>query len=415
MNLAIVSPEYPPYNNPGGVATFNKNFANLLVDLKHRVVVFCKIGKGTANVYLQKNKVEIVLVEYKFSSKILNFLYFSYFLKAIRAISRHLLPTSIEIFEWNLFSYLALRKYHKIVPIDVAFCTDFSSSGLLGSLLLPKISWIQHVHGPILQFKDFKRKNFDTWMQQLIEKIDLVLLNNKTKIAHSFQLIQDLKKKYMNLDITYIKNFISENKKCVPSRLVNKNTIIYFGRIEKRKGVDELLKAFLGSAQKNKKLKLYLIGEVVDDFGEKNNESIFNVTHAHVQPESVINRVYFIPRIDQPEVLSLLIKTLNGIVVLPARYEPMGFTTIEALLLGQIVVTTKNSENLIEDGVSGFYCRPDCKSIKAVLKKINLLSQKKLFKIKANASTNLYKKFSYTDGKKAYVDLLMKVTPKKLE
>jgi len=406
MNIAIISPEFPSYNNLGGVATFNYNFCKLLLALNHTVYVYCR-QNGSFSSTLELKNVTIVPIEYRFKNKIANFLYSNVFSTAFKSTIRNFLPVSFAIFEWNFFSFLTLQKQKRVIKIDAAFCTDFFSSGFLASNLLSDIRWYQHLHGPVLLFEQFRRQSLDLKVQKFLELVDIKYLNNKKKIAYSKTLIRDIKKIHDIGEISYIKNFIPEKNKIVPSLTTNRDNLVYFGRFEKRKGVDSLVKAFLVLARKNKNVRLFLIGDNIgNEFGEYNNNYLFDYIDLKQIPVDISSRIVCVPRIDNRFFLEKIIRTLNGIVILPARYEPLGFTTVESLLLGQIVVTTRNEDMLIQDGVSGFYCSPSSESILKCVGIITKKSDEELYKIKTNAIGYITKLHRFSTAKAAYKSIL---------
>ena len=68
MKVAIISPEFPPLTNWGGVATFSKNLSILLKENKHDVEIFTH-AKDVSFVK-KEDGIKIHYVPFKTNSKI---------------------------------------------------------------------------------------------------------------------------------------------------------------------------------------------------------------------------------------------------------------------------------------------------------------------------------------------------------
>ena len=118
---------------------------------------------------------------------------------------------------------------------------------------------------------------------------------------------------------------------------------LYFGRIEPRKGVQELVEAF----RELPDCRLTLIGGDVDysPYGRSFRDHCRKRASANVQ---------FLPPISRDELLGRLAAT--DVCIFPSRFENWPNTCIEAMAAGRVVLGSRHGgmSEMIEHGVSGF-------------------------------------------------------------
>lgn len=108
------------------------------------------------------------------------------------------------------------------------------------------------------------------------------------------------------------------------------DTILYLGRLEKRKGVKHLLRAFAELAERNEKVKLVIAGDGAD------REKLEDWVYEHEVP-----RVRFLGAVSEDEKVELLRKA--SVFCSPAIYgESFGIVLLEAMASGVPVVAGDN-------------------------------------------------------------------------
>jgi glycosyltransferase involved in cell wall biosynthesis len=395
MHIALVSPEFPPSTNWGGIATFNYNLVNIIRDLGYTVTIF---SLSDNNFHLEHKNIIFRKIEFKTSNKILNFLYYNLMSLLIRSLLKSIFPETCQIIKWNFFATLEICSYLKqnSSKIDVFYTTDYRSPGLLPRIAFRNTKWIQHIHGPQLLFNRYTRKSLDKKIQRYIELFDFHTFNTNVKrISHSNQIISLMKSIGINLD--YIPPILPDyghdgtenttNKLKIDANPLDLNKLVYFGRVEHRKGVDILLKAYLKLSKKYPKLELHIIGNDSRDFGPNNNLSLTE----HIKPSN--KNIFFYPYISHKNSLERLLYSLNGVIVLPSRFEPFGYTIVESMLNNFVVLTTSNQENLISDSKNGFTCASNEIALVTKLKEILSSDASVLTDIMSEARNSLAKKY----------------------
>lgn len=111
----------------------------------------------------------------------------------------------------------------------------------------------------------------------------------------------------------------------------DKNLILYLGRLEKRKGVKYLIKAFQQLSSKKPEARLVIAGD-----GPESDKLKAYVKEKHIQ------RIEFLGYIDEPTKLKLLSQA--AIFCSPALYgESFGIVLLEAMAAGAVAVAGDNS------------------------------------------------------------------------
>lgn len=138
----------------------------------------------------------------------------------------------------------------------------------------------------------------------------------------------------------------------LPEALRAGDYLLYFGRLERRKGVHILGAALPPVLEAHPTLKAVFVGEDLLYDGRPMADVIRELNPRHA------NRLIFLPRMAQRELFPII----RGarLVVLPSLWENLANTCLEAMQLGRPVVATWGCgfEEVIEDGVSGYLAQP---------------------------------------------------------
>lgn len=138
----------------------------------------------------------------------------------------------------------------------------------------------------------------------------------------------------------------------LPEALQGHPYVLYFGRLERRKGVHILGEALPAVLDAHPTLRAVFVGEDVTFEGRP----FADLVRAHNARHE--ERLVFLPRLPQRELFPII----RGahLVVLPSLWENLANTCLEAMQLGRAVVATWGCgfEEVIEDGVSGALVPP---------------------------------------------------------
>jgi len=377
MNVAIVSPEFPPFTNWGGIATFNSNLAQLLSKSNYKVHVITFDGTGAEEREVNLDNIVIHYVRFKTHFKIINLLYYRFPLSLARSLIKKFLPSTLFILDWNFFSLFMFKKLYEKYSFKIIFAPTYHAPSLFISMFFPKIMTVLHAQGPQEELNKFEEISMDSKIQAWLENVYMINFSQKI-IACSNYLYKKIIKRFPKIKkkVLYIHNFINTKNYRNRNTLDRKN-IVFLGRLEYRKGIDILVKVFISLAKNNKDIKLWLIGRNGNFFPLGNSKVPFARWFSELKiPRQIRDRIYQYNNIDDKVTLLQLLVKLKGIAVFPSRYEPFGFVHIEAMAIGYLVLGSYNGGGveIINDGVDGYLSSPSFRSVFDNINKILNLS-----------------------------------------
>ena len=140
--------------------------------------------------------------------------------------------------------------------------------------------------------------------------------------------------------------------KSAPAILEGKDFLLYFGRLEERKGVRVLARALPGVLERFPSLYVVFVGS---DLGYRGTPIRQYITKELVKYR---NRLIFVDNLPHKELFPIV--NLAKIVILPSLWEAFGFVCVEAMALGRPVIASSGSgfQEIIEDNTSGFLVEP---------------------------------------------------------
>ncbi len=118
----------------------------------------------------------------------------------------------------------------------------------------------------------------------------------------------------------------------------NRNTLLFVGRIDKRKGADLVIKAFVDLASRHEQLRLIMAGPDTGIIDEQGHLSSFDTFVRANVPESIRQRLVFLGPVANAEVTSLRTRCFATIVA--ARFEVTPYSVLEAMSLGCPLIAT---------------------------------------------------------------------------
>jgi glycosyltransferase involved in cell wall biosynthesis len=168
--------------------------------------------------------------------------------------------------------------------------------------------------------------------------------------------------------------------------LDSKKFVLFFGQVSALKGVAEIAEIINEFLEKNPDYYYVFVGQIYKYQGKPIIDFIFN------KVGNFANRVIFISRLEHSKLFPII--RASQFVTLPSRIDNLPNACIESMFLGKIVIGSDgvSFEQLIEDGVSGFLCKPN--DPQSILKKINeimKLSNEEKNKISLNAQERIKK------------------------
>jgi len=181
----------------------------------------------------------------------------------------------------------------------------------------------------------------------VIESYMSRILGNVEKVDHFIGVSEFLRHKMIQHGlladkITTVHNFTDCERK-PPAREVGRH-FLYFGRIERLKGVFTLIDA----AEHVKEFPLLIVGTGNDQYELADEIERRNLSHIHLLGFKT------------GESLEELIRTSICVIAPSEWYEPFGLTVIESFALGRPVIASRigGLTELIDEGVNGFLFTP---------------------------------------------------------
>jgi glycosyltransferase involved in cell wall biosynthesis len=138
----------------------------------------------------------------------------------------------------------------------------------------------------------------------------------------------------------------------LPGALQGERYLLYFGRLERRKGVHILGAALPTVLAHHPDLKVVFIGEDLAADGQPMAELIRQLATPYA------DRLTFLPRMAQGDLFPII--RAARLVTLPSLWENLANTCLEAMQLARPVIATWGCgfEEVIEDNVSGYLATP---------------------------------------------------------
>ena len=146
-----------------------------------------------------------------------------------------------------------------------------------------------------------------------------------------------------------------------PEELRDVDYVLYFGRLEPRKGVDTWIEALPRVLESNPTLHAVFVGEDLGMGGRSFED------HARERCAHDMARLHFLPALSHPRLFPIVAGA--RLVVMPSRFESLANACLEAMALGRPVIATTGTgrAEMITDSVDGFLIAPgDAAALEAV-------------------------------------------------
>lgn len=363
LHVCLVSEELPPDTGWGGIGTYTYNLALGLKEIGHRVSIISR----SVGVKESVNLIKGVRV-YRIKSSISN-------------IND---PNEINAYRYRV--YQKVKKINNHFPIDVIESPEWKAetSFLLidTERTIPIVLRLHSTLSLIKKINDIKEIGNGGHVQELLEKFiietaDLVYSSSKSLIGiikHDYHLKR--KDIFAQFNPANTADFSPKKHLAIDIQSIKKNSLIimYVGRIEKRKGVDQIIKIAPSIIKRNPSVKFVFIGRDTSMFVKNRRKSFTK----HLL--SSINKKYhkhifflgFRKYTDLPNYYPAA-----DIAIFPSYYENFPAVCLEAMASGCAVIGSKNGgmSEIIEHLKSGILIDPY--SVKDIEQSILLLLSNK--------------------------------------
>lgn len=292
MNIYEVVWDFPP-NISGGLAVFTYQLSCRLSSLGHNITV---ITRKINNYESFDQNCNFKIVRMGESSR----------------------PTNITKKELNLFNDLASRYIEKNKNnIDILHLQDWSSIGLARKFKKYNFKVISTIHS----ISGVCYENVPEYVVSNAPYADIITTVSNSMKQKLFEMGLN------NLDISTIYNGVDIDKYTLHECTKGKK-ILFIGRLEKIKGILELIKAMKIVVDMDKDITLTICG----------NGSLNNEINSLINDYNLRDNVKYLGFVSESDKIKLLNTSVG--VVLPSKYEPFGLVVLETLACNKPIIIT---------------------------------------------------------------------------
>ena len=327
MKIGFLTPEYPheKTGNSGGLGTSIKNLAHALSALGHEVVILV-YGQKQDAIFLD-DAVEVHQI------KNIKFKGLSWYL------TRKKIEKSINfLYEKN--------------KIEIVEATDWT--GITSFIKPKKCPIVIKLNGSDTYFCHLDNRPVK-WMNKFHEKRALQNADGHVSVsAYTAKMTNQVFNQ--NHNFTIIHNGIDTRLFEKSNDSNEKNIILYFGTLIRKKGLLELPLAFNIIHEKNSDAQLVLVGKDASDI-ISGNSSTWQMMQELFTPSALEKVTYFGP-VAYSEVRKQIEKAT--VCVFPTYAEALPVSWLEAMAMEKAIVASNIGwgNEIVEDGVSGFLAHP---------------------------------------------------------
>ncbi len=332
MRLALVTREFPPTRQAGGIATYTEKTSRALAGAGHEVHVFSE-----AHPLADRDEVRNGVTVHRMADSGVRPREARTVRRAIdvaRALRRHGRFDLVQACEWEG---------------EAAFYSSFPQAPLITRLATPRylVDRLNQTGG-----WDRRRAAIVRMMERWQTRHSAAVFSPSAALAEVVARDWGLDRARIKVIPTGIDLPLPSDGP-LPEGLGTDPYVLYFGRLETRKGLKTWMDALPEVLRLNPGLDAVFAG---DDLGT--GRETF-AEYGRGRCGDMAHRLRFLPRLPQSTLFPLIRSA--RLVVLPSRWESLANACLEAMALDRAVVATRGSgfAETIEDGVTGWLVPPD--------------------------------------------------------
>lgn len=398
MNICLISREYPIETGWGGIGVYTYHLAHGLADEGHNVFVICQ-SLGAEREYKDKNVFVFRISHpsiFSGKGKLKEFaLRLEYSFRVHQKICELAKRRRIHIIEGpNLSAELFIHSLLRKAPIVTRLHTHYSE---------------------VIRFRGWKRTldlKLSCWLEDaVILKSNLVICSTK---SHAELVSPEAGIRADDVRIIPLGVPLPDLQSASADKQDHLN-VLFVGRLEKRKGVQELIKAVPFVLKEVPAVKFFIIGRdtFLDNetasFNGNKEDSFMSMLKKSI-PGSCLNNVEFLGYVESRELESYFMRC--DIFVAPSLYESAGFIYLEAMSYAKPVIGCKVGGvlELVKDQETGLLVPPEdpaalAKAIVILLKDNNRRSEMGMAARK-HVELNFTREIMAKNTLNAYMDVL---------
>jgi glycosyltransferase involved in cell wall biosynthesis len=353
MNICLISQEYPPDTNWGGIATYTQVLALQLAQMgqKVHVVALAEGEEYTAH--------ELGVTVHRICRTPLS-PFAPMHLDGLGGLNHGVLYFSQRVYEKVL-------EIHEKDPIDVIEAPETCAQALLTFQRLQGVIKVTRLHTPFFWVRHLNNmpETAEHLVRDQLEKLQTELSTCVT--APTLAMAEVVRNQWGTHGIDVIPNFFNL-KSYTPDLSVYRqhleglDYLLFFGRLEYRKGAQVLVQALPAVLIRHPEISVVFVG----------SDSIYNAMsmkeYLRLQLAGYEDKITFIDNIAHASLYPIIERA--RLVVLPSLWENFPYVCLEAMSLGKAIVASNSGgfPEIVVDHKEGMLFPPgDAKSLEKVL------------------------------------------------
>lgn len=372
MKIWLMTTEYPPFFG-GGIATYCYHTAKMFAERGDSITVFVADPSIKDNLIEEESGNRRIIRFKPGMSGHYRFMGYSAALsyEFCDVVEKYILkegrPDVIEVQDYAGIGYALLQK-------KKALYLRFKNIPVVVTIHTPKFLCNLYDQAPIYRLPDF-------WIGEM-EKF--VLKAADGVISPSKFMLKEVKKRSGIGDISFVVPNPFDFSEIKPVGNINKNEILFVGRVQYIKGILQLLSYLSRMWEDNLTIPLKIVGG--DTFFHPKNQMMSDYLKSKFKKYIDKGLVVFEGKMP-PEKLYRRMSE-SSFIVFPSIFENYPTVVVEAMALGMVVLASESGgqSEMIEDGVSGFlFSHKDANTFYERMNKVLRMSEEELLSIGRNA------------------------------
>lgn len=375
MRILYVTPTFPPDNGWGGIGTYVHHITQGLLKNGHTPIVLCVVQKGMEKKrYLRDDGVLVLSLLSSHDEQL---------------IREEVLYYVAELYQNNQF--------------DIVEFPEYGAPGLLFQKAFPECKTVIRLHGDSLMALDGNRSS----LTKFLKKFDMRKLQ-KTKLNYEIETIKLAKlitaPTNWTIKMSQNRGWIYEGQNCIVianpisrisgflERITCESeplTIIFFGRLDYRKGADLIPKIIRTIHLKYPNIEYKIIGQsgyIKNTFGIF-KKKLYSEWIKSSLSESELSKVNIVGGKTLSDIVPILPK--NGIACFQSTWETFGYTHVEMMYCGYptVIASGGGAQELGIDKCNALFCK---RNPKQIVKAIFMLIENRKMRIGIGEAARSY-------------------------
>jgi glycosyltransferase involved in cell wall biosynthesis len=330
MNICLISEEFPPETGWGGIGTYSYVLALGLTELGHRVHVISRSwGEDSCRDLggVRLHRLSVPEPSWRRGTYTVNTYFYA----------------TREILYWNYRVSQLVRRIHADEKLDVVESPEFHAQGLWTTLGQRRVPVVVKLHTPAWLCRRLNGVSCGTssrWDTLLSEHLEYRLARRARMVTSPSRRLADEVARKWRLDaraIRVVPNPVDVDLFCPGEAPPGDRTILYVGRIERRKGVETLIRAMPEVCRSFPGAELRLVG--ADDPSGPGGSSMVDYLRQRLRELGVAEyAVRFVGRVERAALPDVYRSA--AVCVIPSHFENFPYTCLEAMASGCAVVAS---------------------------------------------------------------------------